>query len=781
MLMNREGWAGARATIAVLGLAALLAPGIAGCATATPEAAEPTVPAGDRMATLTAVAMAPESQREIDEAPGEASQATEVILLEGVPTPITEASDPMAVLQATQTALSQDVADVSELVDRQEPLATFTPDPRGARVSGRLVYVRGGKLILADADGANSAPLELENEMPAIWAPPEDPGRAWASNDGQWFALFAGPDATLWVTRADGTANRAVSGPNLPTNEHVVTVGDGREQTVRLLPGIDYTLAVTSAGPSPFAVFVDDNSRHVRGEGRLRVIHAAASMADTRLVPAVNDSVITGAIPYGGSTGDQRAVAGRLQIDLLDPQGGLVASLPAFDLGDKELVTVFLYGDEELVGARTSYEPGTQPAAGTSRVRIFNSGSEPLTATIDEANLLVEELAAGELSSYVAVPAVASEDVTRDLEQMVYGLRSGEEPVSWSPDDERLAFVGASDGQVDLYITDREGPAERVTNDSRLDANPVWSPSGGNLVWISADDRYQQHEIAYRTSDGEIGVVDLSEVRKAAGWSETAPVMFPTGLGWVDEERFFMFPRSAQVSAGIWLYDVQKGAISQIYSEPIEHPQWSDEARAWALDRQDETGVIEVVSSAGDVRTLVDGGGSHPAWSPDGKLISYSEGENTSSDGWRLHVIQADGTDDRTLTEWLPVLQQEPPVPGPNAKRYWFDDNAVIGFTKAGTDYGKAEQAGPMNPVEAGPDIENLWLVSSDGADAPRQGSDLTQIFYMKDVRQSPDGSTIALVAFSYLDRAMQLWAVSAEGGSPVHVDGPVRWYAWLE
>jgi hypothetical protein len=241
-----------------------------------------------------------------------------------------------------------------------------------------------------------------------------------------------------------------------------------------------------------------------------------------------------------------------------------------------------------------------------------------------------------------------------------------------------------------------------------------------------------------------------------------------------------MYPRSAQVSAGIWLHDVEPGRTVAAYDEPVENPQWSPEAGAWAFERQDEAGAIYVLEPGGEATRVVSEGGSYPVWSPDGALISYLEGEKTSPDGWRLHVVGRDGGGDRALTERLPLLQAEPPVPGPNAKRFWLNDGKTIGFTRAGTDYGKAEQAGPMQAVAAGDDIENLWLVPIDASMEPRQATDLTRVFYLKDVVESPAGGTVGLVAFSYLDRAMQLWSLATEGGSPEHVDGPVRWYHWL-
>jgi hypothetical protein len=157
------------------------------------------------------------------------------------------------------------------------------------------------------------------------------------------------------------------------------------------------------------------------------------------------------------------------------------------------------------------------------------------------------------------------------------------------------------------------------------------------------------------------------------------------------------------------------------------------------------------------------------------------EGKSTSSDGWRIHVVGPDGKGDRALTDWWPILQAEPPVPGPRAKRTWLDDNRTLAFTRAGRDYGAAERAGTMSGgAKAGDDIENVWLVPVDGSAPPHQATDLTRVFYLKTPEGSPDGDSWTLVGFSYLDRSQQLWVVPMDGGKPVKVDGGVRWSTWV-
>jgi TolB protein len=52
-------------------------------------------------------------------------------------------------------------------------------------------------------------------------------------------------------------------------------------------------------------------------------------------------------------------------------------------------------------------------------------------------------------------------------------------------DDGTVAYSGNQDGHYDLWLRPATGKAERLTNDSALDARPAWSPDGRALVFES--------------------------------------------------------------------------------------------------------------------------------------------------------------------------------------------------------------------------------------------------------------------------------------------------------
>ena len=751
-------------------LALLVSAAAAACSPAAEPAVEgtPAVARSEALATLTAHAGA---------AAGDAAAEG------GAPNDYFGATPDAAAqadFRATQQAIdvAAGIADVGELIDRMPVLATFTPDARAAAPRGKLVYLRGGAFQSADADGGARQPLRLRPDgLPSVWAPPEDPGRAWSSPDGKHVAFFAGTDAELWIMSVDDLEAARVSEPNLPTDMHQVTAG-GREQSVRLRAGQDYTLVVLPVGDTPLTVLGDDNSRHVRGEARLRVVHAAQLHLDLVLEARVNDASVGRAMAFGQSSGDDRVVSGQVSVALWTAQGGPLTVLPAFPAADRDLKTVFLYGADQLLAYQASYEPSSPPS-GSARVRVFNAAAEPVDVVLANGIALARGLASGQLGAYVAVPAVMGVKERQDARLTLYGLRSGEEPVAWNAQGDRVAFLGVGDGRYDLFVAGPGVAAERVTDDEAIDYTPRWSPDGRALAWQSVDPTFDLHALRVWRG-GRISTLDTSPIFEALEWSAATNVQFPGGVDWLDERRVFFFPKSNRGAAGLWIADVETGRLERLFDDAVSEIDFSPRARAWAFAAGGRPGEIVVLDANGRLSTVAGGDAHFPKWSPDGAQISWVEGAGDSPDGWRLHVVDADGRNDRVLTDWLPLLQSEPPVPGPNAKRWWLDDGRWIAFTRAGRDYGAAERRGTFGAGTAGDDIENLWLVRADGSSEPVQATDLTRVFYLARVEASPRGDALALVGFSYRDRSQQLWTIPAAGGRPTKVDGGVRWFLWL-
>ena len=74
------------------------------------------------------------------------------------------------------------------------------------------------------------------------------------------------------------------------------------------------------------------------------------------------------------------------------------------------------------------------------------------------------------------------------------------EPV-WSPDGHQIAFVSAPDRSQEIYVMNADGsPQTRLTNNLADDYSPAWSPDGRQIAFIS--DRDGNNEIYVMNADG---------------------------------------------------------------------------------------------------------------------------------------------------------------------------------------------------------------------------------------------------------------------------------------
>ncbi|MEO8083550.1 MAG: LpqB family beta-propeller domain-containing protein [Ardenticatenales bacterium] len=692
-------------------------------------------------------------------------------------------------VRATEDAKNQ-IANVDELVQRQPALATFTPPAKPAPLSGSLLFARGGTFYTAKADGSQTAKLALENSaMPSVWAPPDDPGRAWTSPDGRRVAFFAGSDAALWVMDVDGKNGRQLHANVLPNEVHKIKIGSD-EMNVKLRPGSDYTLVLTPGGSTPMGVLVDNNEYHKHGQSRIRVVHAARGLADTTIIPIMNGQPISRAA-YGHTNGESAFGVGPTTLEIRAQGATSLASFKDLTLADKEVKTFFLYGDKsDLKINGVDYEPGTHSTAGKSRVRIFNAGTTPVDLLIDGKATAVRAVAEGQISPYVEAQGTLGEGELEDMRIDIYGLRAGEEPLVWSPDGSQLAFISGESGQHDLWVTSVDGKARQVTNDQSREINPMWSPDGKRMLWTSLDDLNQTVKLMVQTGTAAPVTVDLAIVRQTEKVPADKPITFAEPFGWIDNDTFYITPRAELVTKGIWTFDVDKAKLSPAYTGPVDGVEWSATANAWAFNAAPaEWAAVETLSGEayvlprdGKAKRVVDANAFFPQWSPDGKRIIIGEGQPTDGSGWRMIVMDADGGGRRYLTEKLPILQSSPPVPGPRFKLAWSNDNKTVLFSRVGRDYGLKDRVGVVGSLpSAGDDIENYYAVKVDGSAPAEQITDLTKAFYLNEIASSPDGNAVALIGFTYLDRTQRLLVVASGGSQAVSIDTPVRWFTWVK
>ena len=71
----------------------------------------------------------------------------------------------------------------------------------------------------------------------------------------------------------------------------------------------------------------------------------------------------------------------------------------------------------------------------------------------------------------------------------------------WSPDGSRIAFVSNRDGDTDIFIIHNDGSSPtNITSSFGSDLNPAWSPDGKSIAFTS--NRSGQFEIYVTEIDG---------------------------------------------------------------------------------------------------------------------------------------------------------------------------------------------------------------------------------------------------------------------------------------
>lgn len=463
--------------------------------------------------------------------------------------------------------------------------------------------------------------------------------------------------------------------------------------------------------------------------------------------------------------------------------------LPTFTPGPKLLsASRLLYVRSGRLWTANADGSDKRPLLGEDAPPVYSPPRDPGRAWVSPSGEKVAYLGGSEGSLWIAnvdgsdnhqvskglLPAPGT-GTDKDIENVIRKVYNQE--LAWSPDEKRVAFLGAPGFPVDLYIASVDGSELiQVTDDETREADPTWSPDGRYLAYKSVDEKYANEYVYFVTADGKhASQVDTQSLLEQAN-SRFKALAGVQGITWLpvladrpgDEMSFFFYPLSARGSLGIWRATVPSGAVSPIFTEPIAAPVWSPEARSWVFSLVGQSGKVWILGEGESAPRLLAENAYAPIWSPDGEQVVYSASTEATVTGWDIRVVNRDGTGDRLLARAANLIAREPPEPGANGKRYWSPDGKSLLYTAVGASYGSP-----------GPDLENWWEVPIEGGD-PRLMTDLQAVFYLQRLEASPDGKSYAFVGFKYLDKALRVWTMSSTGGNVTQVDVSVRWFHWL-
>jgi dipeptidyl aminopeptidase/acylaminoacyl peptidase len=233
----------------------------------------------------------------------------------------------------------------------------------------------------------------------------------------------------------------------------------------------------------------------------------------------------------------------------------------------------------------------------------------------------------------------------------------GESRPRWSPDGRYLAFL-ASRGTEDekkkgsqVWLLNRAGgEAEKLTDVKGGVDDYAWSPDSKHLVLVVTDED------------------PTDEPEKMDGWKRKTKPPIVIDRYWFKQDRTgYLRPYYPH----LWLFDVAGRKAAQLTSGPHsdQAPAWSPDGSRIAFvstrsttdpDRTRDSNVFVVEARIGaeprQLTTFVGPDQGPLAWSPDGKWVAYTQGDEPRFSAYqlpKLAIVPAGGGTPRVLTTTL--------------------------------------------------------------------------------------------------------------------------------
>ena len=211
-----------------------------------------------------------------------------------------------------------------------------------------------------------------------------------------------------------------------------------------------------------------------------------------------------------------------------------------------------------------------------------------------------------------------------------------------SPDGRSVVYRVSVDGapESELYIGPVDGskPAARITRSGRHDTQPAWSPDGKWIAYVSAP--------AGTSGEFQLDVVRPDGTAQRIILHGVATL---NGPAWSPDGRRIAVSARHGIDDQVEVVDASTGAAAWVPGAFGDWPSWAKDGSHLYFSRSDEQGdptsigVAPVAAgAAGTTGTIVDGGASMSALSPDGDMLAFVRSDRGSV---QVFVASADGRD----------------------------------------------------------------------------------------------------------------------------------------
>jgi dipeptidyl aminopeptidase/acylaminoacyl peptidase len=314
----------------------------------------------------------------------------------------------------------------------------------------------------------------------------------------------------------------------------------------------------------------------------------------------------------------------------------------------------------------------------------------------------------------------------------------------WSPDGKSIAFLSErNDGQTQVWLLNlRGGEAQQLTDTPQDVEDFAWSPDGRRLVLVLRDASPEELEAAKeaKAKDGEAAAKEKKKTPKPYVIDR---LQFKSDeIGYLNRRRthLYVFDLAAktltQVTSGdyddsepAWSPDGKLLAFSSNRSKPDPDLNYNSDIWVVAADSRDKVAHLTQV-------TTNPGADTTPAWSPDGKWLTY--------------VTQLDPKLFDYATKHIAVS----PAAGGEAKVL------TLAFDRVGITPRFSPDGKFIYFIADDDGTQNVCRVSVTGGEVTRPVGGRLMV---DDYALAPTGDLVALVAT--IDRPDELFAVSAADG----------------
>jgi TolB protein len=287
----------------------------------------------------------------------------------------------------------------------------------------------------------------------------------------------------------------------------------------------------------------------------------------------------------------------------------------------------------------------------------------------------------------------------------------------------RLLVVASNKGgNWDVYLVQPgTGETKNLTDHKAADTEPVWSPDGKKIAFVS--DRDGSREIWLMNADGTApkqltkGQIDCSNLRWSPDGSRIA----------------FVAPKANR--GQVHTVDVAGGKVVQLTNGTVasRQPAWSPDGKKLSYSYYAGRYSTYVMNADGGEKTkLTDAnGGLDAAWSPDGSRVAFAA--ISPKGGWQVFTITPDGKRQQQLTD-------KPNNEG-NVYPQWSPDGSRISY---------------------GVLVDNVFqvaVVNANGTGAKVITSKQSHVYS----RWSPDGKSISYTRFE-AGKPAALWVSDPDG-----------------